>query len=185
MKEEYIKIYAIVPSYIYKTKELTSEEKLIAERITALCKKEGYSWVSNKILADMYGIKEDTVSKHIKSLKEIGFIKCEYSKDINGKSRRTIHLTDDVWAKETVIDSINNQKENGYISGHNNKYNNKKNNNINNTSGPIIGVDPDGVETWNGKRIESVAWDFNNPDDVKKYNEIVEDLKQFGGNDNE
>lgn len=184
MKEEKILIYAIIPSYIYKTKELTSEEKLIAERITALCKKEGYSWVSNKTLADMYGIKEDTVSKHIKRLKEIGFIKCEYSKDINGKSRRVIHLTDNVWDKETITDIINNQDENGYISGHNNKYNNKKNYN-NNKIGPIIGVDPDGVETWNGKRTESIKWDFNNPDDIKEYNELIESLKMFGGNSNE
>ncbi len=32
--EENIIIYAVIPSYIYKTKKLTSEEKLIAERIT-------------------------------------------------------------------------------------------------------------------------------------------------------
>lgn len=43
MKEEYITIYAIMPSEIYSTKDLTAEEKLIAERITALCKKEGYA----------------------------------------------------------------------------------------------------------------------------------------------
>ena len=54
MKEEYITIYAIMPSEIYSTKDLTAEEKLIAERITALCKKEGYAWISNKALADMY-----------------------------------------------------------------------------------------------------------------------------------
>ena len=43
MNDEYIRIFAIMPSEIYKTKDLTSEEKLIAERITALCKKEGYA----------------------------------------------------------------------------------------------------------------------------------------------
>jgi hypothetical protein len=56
MNDNYIIIYAIMPSEIYKTKDLTSEEKLIAERITALCKKEGYAWISNKALADMYGV---------------------------------------------------------------------------------------------------------------------------------
>ena len=60
MNDEYIRIFAIMPSEIYKTKDLTSEEKLIAERITALCKKEGYAWISNKALADMYGIRVDT-----------------------------------------------------------------------------------------------------------------------------
>ena len=69
MDETYITIYAIMPSYIYTTKDLSSEEKLIAERITALCRQKGYSWISNKSLAQMYGIREDTVSRHIKKLK--------------------------------------------------------------------------------------------------------------------
>ena len=40
--ENYIVIYAVVPKQIYETKLLTPEEKLIAERIIYLCKKEGY-----------------------------------------------------------------------------------------------------------------------------------------------
>ena len=48
MKEDNILIYAIIPAEIYKTKKLTSEEKLIAERITALCRNKGYSWITNK-----------------------------------------------------------------------------------------------------------------------------------------
>lgn len=76
MKEDNILIYAIIPTEIYKTKKLTSEEKLIAERITALCRNKGYSWITNKSLATMYGIREDTVSKHIKKLERFGFIKC-------------------------------------------------------------------------------------------------------------
>ena len=32
MKDDYIVIYAVVPKYIYETKELTPEDKLIAER---------------------------------------------------------------------------------------------------------------------------------------------------------
>ena len=71
MKEENILIYAIIPAEIYKTKKLTSEEKLIAERITALCRNKGYSWITNKALATMYGIREDTVSKHIKKLERL------------------------------------------------------------------------------------------------------------------
>ena len=49
--EDYIKIYAIMPSSIYKTKLLTPTEKLLAERITALCKNKGYAWITNKSLA--------------------------------------------------------------------------------------------------------------------------------------
>ena len=48
--ENYIVIYAILPKQIYETKLLTSEEKLIAERIIYLCKKEGYCWITKKDL---------------------------------------------------------------------------------------------------------------------------------------
>ena len=124
MKSEYIKIFAIMPSEIYKTKDLTSEEKLIAERITALCKKEGFAWITNKSLADMYGIREDTVSKHIKHLIEYGYIKCIYGKNDHGNKKRTIYLSNNIWADGTIIGSTNNQTDVGY----NSKYNIKENN---------------------------------------------------------
>ena len=57
MKEEYVTIFAVMPKEIYQTKDLSPEDKLIAERLVYLCKKEGYSWITNKALADMYGIK--------------------------------------------------------------------------------------------------------------------------------
>ena len=68
MKDDYIVIYAVVPKYIYETKELTPEDKLIAEHIIYLCKKEGHCWITNKSLAEMYHITIDTASKHIKKL---------------------------------------------------------------------------------------------------------------------
>lgn len=146
--EENIIIYAIIPKCIYKTKELTSEEKLIAERITSLCRKNGYSWISNKSLADLYGIREDTVSKHIKKLKDIGFIYCFYNKDKSNHSKRTIYLTNNIWDKKPISNSLNNQKEIGHLSKYNNKYNYKNNNDI-------ISYDTDGVMLWHGKRCES------------------------------
>ena len=129
MNDEYIRIFAIMPSEIYKTKDLTSEEKLIAERITALCKKEGYAWISNKALADMYGIRVDTVSKHIKHLIEYGYIKCIYGKNGNGNKKRTIYLSNNIWDNEAIVNSIDNQSNIGYSSKYNYKYNNKKNSN--------------------------------------------------------
>ena len=155
MKNEYIMIYAIIPSYLYKTKKLTGEEKLLAERITALCRQKGYSWISNKSLAQMYGIREDTVSRHIKKLKEVGFIKCLYGKDTNNKSARIIYLTDNIWDKWPNNDCLNNQAEVGHISGHNNKYNH--NSNINsNILDETISYDEDGVMLWHGKRCEAI-----------------------------
>lgn len=178
MKETYITIYAIIPSYIYTTKDLTSEEKLIAERITALCRQKGYSWISNKSLADMYGIREDTVSKHIKKLKDIGFIKCLYGKDTNNKSTRIIYLTNNIWDKYPSNDSLNNQNEIGYTKGHNNKYNYK--NNINsNVLDEIISYDEDGVMLWHGKRCEAI------PCTEEEQKELDEMLSEYRGDSNE
>lgn len=84
MKDDYIVIYAVVPKYIYETKELTPEDKLIAERIIYLCKKEGYCWITNRTLSEMYHITIDTASKHIRKLEKFGLIKCIY--DHNDKN---------------------------------------------------------------------------------------------------
>ena len=129
--EDYIKIYAIMPSSIYKTKQLTPTEKLIAERITALCKNKGYAWITNKSLADIYGIREDTVSKSIKKLEKYGFIKCNYNWQSETKSKRIVYLTNDIWDKYNDTPSIDNQHNIDYLTNHNSNYNNKNNSNNN------------------------------------------------------
>ena len=153
MKEEYVTIFAVIPKELYQTKELSPEDKLIAERLVYLCKKEGYSWITNKALADMYGIKEDSVSQHITNLKNYGFIKCVYSNETHSKSNRTIYLTEDLWAKYRNTNRFNDQEVIGSATGHNNyNYKNNIKSNINNST---ITYDTDGVMLWRGKRCES------------------------------
>ena len=50
---------------------------------------------------------------------------------------------------------------------------------MNGNATPYIRYDPDGVMVWNGKRCEADPWDFNNPEDVKKYKELEDMLKEF------
>lgn len=164
MIDNYITIYAIVPSYIYKSKKLSAEDKLIAERITALCKKEGYAWITNKTLADMYGIREDTVSRHIKRLKDIGFIKCVYGKNVPNKSKRIIYLSNNIWAKQPMNVRLDSQKDIGLNAKHNN---NKINNNMNNIELPMT-FDEDGTMLWHGKRCESVPCTKEEEEELKK-----------------
>ena len=128
MNEDYITIFAIMPKEIYQTKELSPEDKLIAERLVYLCKKEGYSWITNKSLADMYGIKEDSVSQHITNLKNYGFIKCVYENNTHKKTNRTIYLTDNLWNIKPNTGMLDNEQPTGSITGHNNNYKNKFNN---------------------------------------------------------
>ena len=124
MKDDYIVIYAIVPKYIYETKILTPEEKLIAERIIYLCKKEGYCWITNRALAEMYHITVDTASKHIRKLERIGLIKCAY--DHNDKNtKRIIRLVEDIWNKWSIRNGSNKSDDIDYSDKHNNKYNKK------------------------------------------------------------
>ena len=163
MDYDNILIYAIVPAYIYQTKKLTSGAKLIAERITALCSQKGYAWITNKSLANIYGIREDTVSKHIKSLESFGFIRCVYSKS-EMKSKRTIYLTDNIWVKYKDSSRIKNEKELGHMSEHNINKNNK-----------IIDYDTDGVMLWNGVRCES------KPCSKSEHDELNSLLAEFKG----
>lgn len=151
---KYINLYAIIPLTIYQSKNLNGYDKLIAERITALCYKEGYSWVSNSFLGNMYGIRADVVSKKIKKLEKEKFIRCEYSKDNldSKKTKRLIYLHDDVWVKCIKTLDLINDDSIGCLPKHNinNKY--KKNNNTNS----IISYDEDGTMLWNGIRCESI-----------------------------
>lgn len=118
--EDYINLYTIILSSIYKTKDLIATDKLIAERITALCKSKGYSWITNKKLADMYGIKEDTVSKSIKKLEAYDYIICRYMWKSGIKSKRKVYLTDDIWHKYNKYNSIDDLYDVDYLNEHNN-----------------------------------------------------------------
>ena len=50
---------------------------------------------------------------------------------------------------------------------------------MNGKATPYIRYDPDGAMVWNGKRCEADPWDFNNTEDVKKYREVEDMLKEF------
>ena len=147
--EDYIVIYAVVPKHIYETKLLTPEEKLIAERIIYLCKKEGYCWITNKKLSEMYNITIETASRHIKKLEKIGLIKCTYEKD-NQREKRIIHLVNDIWDKWSIRDKSNNQEDIDYLVKHNNKYNNRNKYKYNSDK-----IDKSSVPWWLNEDIKS------------------------------
>ena len=44
---------------------------------------------------------------------------------------------------------------------------------------PHIRHDIDDTLVWNGIRCEKRKWDFNNPEDVEKYKELEEIIKEF------
>ena len=170
--EDYIVIYAVVPKHIYETKLLTPEEKLIAERIIYLCKKEGYCWITNKKLSEMYNITIETASRHIKKLEKIGLIKCIY--DHNDKNtKRVIQLVDDIWDKWSNRDKSNNQEDIDYSVKHNNKYNNRNNYKYNSDK-----KDKTPVPWWLDEEIEQ---DLATPEEQAEMQRMIDEIT--GGSD--
>jgi ribosomal protein S25 len=182
MNDDYIMIYAIIPKELYQSKDLSDGDKLIAERITALCKKEGHAWVSNDALADMYGIRKNTITKHMRHLKEYGYIRCMYNNPGGRNSKRLIYLSTNIWDNEIAKDNTNSNVDMGQTSTYNSKTNINKKDKINNriiynnnitkkeVSGPIITEDPDGVMVWNGKRCEI---DPASPEEQKEMEDML------------
>ena len=170
--EDYIVIYAVVPKHIYETKLLTPEEKLIAERIIYLCKKEGYCWITNKKLSEMYNITIETASRHIKKLERIGLIKCIY--DHNDKNtKRVIQLVDDIWDKWSNRDKSNNQEDIDYSVKYNNKYNKRNNYKYNSDK-----KDKSPVPWWLDEEIEA---DIATPEEQAEMQRMIDEIT--GGSD--
>lgn len=169
MKEDYLTIYAVVPTYIYQTKSLTPEDKLIAERIIYLCKKEGYCWITNRKLAEIYNIKIETVSRHIKKLEGIGLIKCIYNHN-DKNTKRIIQLVNNIWDEYTISYKSNSQSDNNQIVKHNNKYNKKEN-----SKDKYVAPVPE----WLDKDIEKQEWNLDDPKERAKYEELEEILRSF------
>ena len=66
--------YAIIPANVRYCKELEPNAKLLYGEITALCSVEGYCWAKDKYFSDLYQVDEFTISRWLRSLKELGFI---------------------------------------------------------------------------------------------------------------
>ena len=140
---------------------------MIAERIIYLCKKEGYCWITNKRLSEMYSITIETASRHIKKLERIGLIKCIY--DHNDKNtKRVIQLVDDIWTKWSTRDKSNNQEDIDYSVKHNNKYNNRNNYKYNSDK-----KDKSPVPWWLDEEIEP---DLATPEEQAEMQRMIDEI---------
>lgn len=92
-------IYAIIDDKVYKTKDLSFLDKLIFERITALCHTNKKCYATNSYFATMYGVKNNAITVAIRKLKKLNLIKVSYEKETLNKSNRYIKLSNDVWGE--------------------------------------------------------------------------------------
>ncbi len=79
--------YAVIPAAVRYDSELSSGEKLLYGEITALCNEKGYCWASNKYFAKLYGKHVDTITRWLKNLVELEYIRSIIDRDA-GNSRR-------------------------------------------------------------------------------------------------
>jgi len=93
--------YAIIPAGV-RYSDIPPNAKLLYGEITALANEKGYCWASNKYFAELYKVKERTVTGWVASLIEKGFIKSEVSKE-DDKYGRKIFLegVEDLFPKKT------------------------------------------------------------------------------------
>ena len=116
----------------------------------SLSKKEDYCWATNEYFKNLFGVSKQTISKSISSLSKYGYIVLKYDKKEKNNSKRVIRLSEVLKNQISGIKNNLNTGNQDNLKQYNNK-NNIKRNNI----GPIISKDVDGVELWNGKRVES------------------------------
>ena len=145
--ETFIKL--VIPTSILGDSNLTPLERLLLVHILSLCNKKGYCWATNEYFRKQYNVSKQTISKSISSLSKFNYIVLEYDKKEKNNSKRLIRIS------EVFKKRISDIKGNLNTSNQENFKQYNKNNNKRNNIGPIISKDVDGVELWNGKRVES------------------------------
>ena len=146
-------INLVIPTSLLGDNRLTFLERLLLINILSLCKKKGYCWATNEYFKNLFSVSKQTISKSISSLSKHGYIVLEYDKKEKNNSKRIIMLSEVL--KNQILGIKNNL--NTSIQENFKQYN--KNNIKRNNIGPIISKDVDGVELWNGKRVESEPMD--------------------------
>lgn len=69
--------YINIPSQVLQNKNLKPNSKILYGEIARLSQKDGYCYASNKYLGELLNVKEKSVSRLLKELKEFGLIKSE------------------------------------------------------------------------------------------------------------
>lgn len=72
--------YAILTADVRYCPDLSPQEKLLFAEITALSNKDGFCIAGNPYFSKLYSLTDVTISRQIKHLEELGFIKVTYDK---------------------------------------------------------------------------------------------------------
>lgn len=126
--------YAIIPAEVRYDKELRPNEKLLYGEITALAKRTGECWASNKYFSELYDVQINAVATWIRHLKERGYIEIEYTYHGKEIEQRIIKVggiqKDTTWYSKRYEGGIQKdmggsiQKDTTYLINNNNSINN-------------------------------------------------------------
>lgn len=72
--------YAVLTADVRYHPDLSPQEKLLFAEITALSNKDGFCIAGNPYFSKLYSLTDVTISRQIKHLEELGFIKVTYDK---------------------------------------------------------------------------------------------------------
>lgn len=89
--------FAIIPAGVRYDKSLPPNAKLLYGEITALCNERGYCWATNSYFADLYDVKDRSITNWLGALEEAGYI-CRKQIFENGTKRvqeRRIYLSEE------------------------------------------------------------------------------------------
>ena len=132
--------YAILTADVRYCPDLSPQEKLLFAEITALSNKDGFCIAGNPYFSKLYSLTDVTISRQIKHLEELGFIKVTYDK-IGAKIARRYITTASTINKIVNGEGVTiNKNDNGTINK-NVKENNTSNINItrlNNITDPSV-----------------------------------------------
>lgn len=83
--------YTILPAFIRYCKELSYFEMILYSEIVARTNKKGFCWTSNKTFCELYNCSERTITRTIKKLLDLKFLKCYFS-NYKGKVYRVLEI---------------------------------------------------------------------------------------------
>ena len=97
--------YAILTADVRYCPDLSPQEKLLFAEITALSNKDGLCIAGNPYFSKLYNLSESTISRQVKHLEDLGFIKVTYDKIGAKVARRYVSTIDkNINGKAVTVD---------------------------------------------------------------------------------
>lgn len=165
----FISDFIAVPRIVLNDNIYSSTDKLVLGVINSLSYSKEYCYASNSYFSKILNVGTKTISNSLSKLNKQNIINIKY---IN--NQRRIYLNPQIVEKENSKgiekNCIDTMEKNYY---HNRKYNKTK---LNKNMRPILDIDQDGMQTWNGKKCISTP---PTKEDKECLKEILKMLKEW------